>query len=156
QRKPLPAAAAIGAAKRALGRADKNDLGIYRMARDSVHLRLVGQAVCQRLPALIAGGLAKDAAASPSSRTHRTRVHVGGLGHYALQPSVATLPNYMLLSGLVTKLHQSALVRAKREVVDKGAKPRSVWAGRTRVVDLGRMSLSGYGAGLKADGLLAI
>ena len=36
-----------------------------------------------------------------------------------------------------------ALVRAKREVVDNGAKPRSVWAGRTRGVDLGRMSLSG-------------
>jgi len=113
------------------------------MDRDGVHLRLVGQAVCQRLPALIAGGLAKDAAASPGSRTHRTRVHIGRLGHYALQPSVATLPNYTPLSGLVTKLHRSALVRAKREVVDNGAKPRSVWAGWTRGVDLGRMSLSG-------------
>ena len=35
------------------------------------------------------------------------------------------------------------LVRAEREVVDNGAKPRSVWAGRIRGVDLGRMSLSG-------------
>src|SRR5215831_10325910 len=57
-------------------------------------LRLVGQAACQRLPALIAGGLAKDAAASSGSRTHRTRVHIGHLGHYALQPSVATSELY--------------------------------------------------------------
>src|SRR5262249_56318029 len=92
QREPLPAAAAIGAAKRALGRADKNDLGICRMDRDGVHLSPVGQTLCQRLPALIAGGLAKDAAASPGSRTHRTRIHKGRLGHYALQLSVPTLP----------------------------------------------------------------
>src|SRR5262249_50664902 len=111
------------------------------MDRDGVHLRPVEQAVCQRLPALIAGGLAKDAAASSGSRTHRTGVHIGHLGHYALQPSVATLPNYTHHSGLVTKLHRLALVRAKREVVDNGAKPRSVRAGRTRGVDLGRMSL---------------
>src|SRR4029077_11210434 len=97
------------------------------MDRDGVHLRLVGQAVCQRLPALIAGGLAKDAAASPGSRTHGTRVHIGRLGHYALQPSVATLPNYTPLSDLVTKLHRSAFGGGKREVVANGAKPRSVW-----------------------------
>src|SRR6516165_4457436 len=123
------------------------------MDRDGVHLRLVGQAVCQRLPALIAGGLAKDAAASPGSRTHRTRVHIGRLRHDALQPSVATLPNYTPLSGLVTKLHRSALVRAKREVVDNGTKPRLVWAGRIRGVDLGRISLSGCtGPGRRAAG----
>jgi hypothetical protein len=113
------------------------------MDRDGVHLRFVGQAVCQRLPALIAGGLAIDAAASPGSRTHRTRVHIGRLGHYALQPLVATLRNYTPLSGLVTKLHRSALVRAKREVVHNGAKPRSVWAGTTQGVDLGDILLSG-------------
>src|SRR5262249_45243770 len=113
------------------------------MGCDGVHLRLVGQPVWQRPPALIAGGLAKDAAASPGSRTHRTRVHIGRLGHYALQPSVATLPNYTPLAGLVTKLHRSALVRAKREVVDNREKPRSVWGRKPRGVDLGRLSLFG-------------
>ena len=59
--------------------------------------------------------------------------------------------------GLVTKLHRSALVRAKREVVDNRAKPRSVWGRKPRGVDLGRMSVSGwYGTRLKADTLLAI
>jgi hypothetical protein len=66
-------AAAIGAAKRPLSRADKIDLGIGRMDRDGVHLRPVGQALCQRLPALIAGALAKYAAASEANGMMRSR-----------------------------------------------------------------------------------
>ena len=136
-------AAAIGAAKHPLGRADKNDLGICRMDRDGVHLRLVGQALSQRLPALIAGALAKDAAASSGSRTHRTRVHIGHLGHNALQPSVATLTELYALLGLVTKLRQSGFGAGKTEELSIMAKPRS-WAGRTRGVEDSAISTSGY------------
>ena len=95
QCQPLPAAAAIGAAKGPFCRTDKNHFGICRMDRDGVHRRPLRQPVRQRLPALISDPLAKDAAASSVGRPHRTRVHIGYLGNHALPSSVVTLPKIL-------------------------------------------------------------
>src|SRR5215831_2156770 len=65
------------------------------MDRDGVHRRPLRQSVRQRLPALISDPLAKDAAASSVGRPHRTRVHIGYLGHHALPSSVVTLPKIL-------------------------------------------------------------
>jgi hypothetical protein len=62
------------------------------MDRNGVHLRLVGQAFCQRLPGLIAAGLAKDAAASSGCQTHRTRVDLS-----AIMPSSPRLRLYRII-----------------------------------------------------------
>jgi Na+/phosphate symporter len=49
---------------------------------------------------------------------------------------------YNVAVGIIGILLLGPLAAVGRWVGDNGAKPRSVWVGRTRGVDLGRMSLS--------------
>jgi hypothetical protein len=64
--------------------------------------------------------------------------------------------NYTPLLGLVTKLHRSALVRAKRKVVDNGEREISLGRKDPGCRPWSHVALRLYRTRLKADGLLAI
>ena len=77
QRQALELVAAIGAAEKPLGTADEDGVVVAGMNRDRVHLGPLGKAIGQLLPALVADGLAKDAAEAPAMRHAGRRRHAG-------------------------------------------------------------------------------
>ncbi len=76
QREALPAFAAVGAAKGALGRADEDGIGILGMDRDRVHLGAVRQPVAQRVPALVPTRRRKMPPLPALRRPHRPGIHM--------------------------------------------------------------------------------
>src|SRR5438105_1631481 len=83
-RQPLPADAAVLAAKSPFGGGDQHRVGVAAIDRDRMHLELVRQPVTERIPALTASRLAKDAGTPALRRLDRPDIDMGYRRHAAL------------------------------------------------------------------------
>src|SRR6516162_5095245 len=112
----------------------------------SVIMQSSSAAAATTLVALNAGSLTFDQACAmivgQSVGTAATSAMVAVGAGLAVRRAALAHIVYNVSVGIIGILLLGPLAAASRWVGDNGAKPRSVWVGRTRGVDLGRMSLS--------------